>query len=85
MIIPLWTLLLVWGLFVGFVILLSLVNLFHLLHYGFWTFKSALFAFFYYGAVIIILFWAWRELGQFDWSQTLFTIGRPDLSLPTSL
>ena len=85
MIIPLWTILLLWAIFVGFTVLLSLVNLFHILHYGFWTFKSALFSLFYYGTVAIILFWAWQEIGQFDLSQPLFIIGKPELSLPTSL
>lgn len=85
MIIPLWTILILWCVFVGLIVLLSLFNLFHILHYGFWTFKSALFSFFYYGAVIIILYWAWTQIGQFDWATPLFTIGQPDLSMPTSL
>ena len=84
MIIPLWTILLLWAIFVGFTVLLSLVNLFHILHYGFWTFKSALFSLLYYGTVIIILFWAWQELGQFDLSQPLFTVGKSNFSLPAS-
>ncbi len=85
MIISLWVILIFWAVFVGITVLLSLVNLFHILHYGFWTFKSALFSFFYYGAVVIIIFWAWQELGQFDWSAPLFTFNKPDLNLPTSL
>lgn len=85
MIIPLWYLLIVWGVFVGLTVILSLANLFHILHYGFWTFKSALFSLFYYGAVIIILYWAWIHIGQFDWNQTLFTIGTPEFNIPTSL
>ena len=85
MAIPLWIILVLWGIFVGFTVLLSLVNLFHILHYGFWTFKSALFSLFYYGTVIIILYWAWLELGNFDWNQTLFTFGLPDFSKPPSL
>ena len=85
MTITLWFILILWGIFVGATVLLSLVNLFHILHYGFWTFKSAAFSLFYYGTVIIILFWAWQNLGQFDWNQALFTIGTPNLSLPTSL
>ena len=81
----LWHVLIIWGIFVGFTVLLSLVNLFHLVHYGFFSFKSALFSLLYYGAVAIILFWALQELGQFNGHQELFTIGRPNLSLPTSL
>lgn len=84
MVIPLWIILILWGIFVGATAILSLVNLFHILHYGFWTFKSALFSLIYYGVVIIILYWAWGELSQFDWNQPLFTIGTPDFSLPTS-
>lgn len=85
MIIPLWVILIIWAIFVGATVLLSLVNLFHILHYGFWTFKSALFSFFYYGVVIIVLYWTWGQLGNFDWSQPLFTFNKPELSLPTSL
>lgn len=85
MIIPLWTILILWALFVGATVLLSLVNLFHILHYGFWTFKSAVFALLYYGTVIVVLYWTWGQLGNFDWGQPLFTFGQPDFSLPTSL
>ncbi|MBI2552495.1 hypothetical protein HYW17_04325 [Candidatus Uhrbacteria bacterium] len=85
MTIPLWFILVLWGIFIGFTVLLSLVNLFHILHYGFWTFKSALFSLFYYGAVIIILYWAWTELGSFNWNQPLVTFGIPAFSIPASL
>ncbi|MDO8505793.1 MAG: hypothetical protein Q7S48_04425 [bacterium] len=81
----LWHILILWALFVGFTVLLSLINLFHLVHYGFWTFKSALFSLLYYGTVAIILFWAVTQILQLDFNQILFTIGRPNLSLPTSL
>lgn len=84
-VIPLWTVLLLWALFVGATVLLSLVNLYHLLHYGFWTFKSALFSLLYYGTVIILLYWTWTQFVQFDWSVPLFTIGQPNFSLPTTL
>ena len=85
MTIPLYFLLILWGIFVGLTVLLSLINLVHIVHYGFWTFQSALFSFLYYGAVIIILFWLWQQLGQFDFNQPLFIIGLPDLTLPASL
>lgn len=85
MVLPLWSILILWVIFVGATVILSLVNLYHLLHYGFWTFKSALFSFLYYGVVIIVLYFTWTQLGQFDWSQPAFTIGKPNLTLPTSL
>ena len=85
MIIPLWVILIAWSIFVGITILLSIANLFHILHYGFWTFKSAVLSLFYYGAVLIILYWVWTQLPQFDWQQTLFTIGTPEFNIPTSL
>ncbi|KKU11316.1 MAG: hypothetical protein UX17_C0082G0003 [Parcubacteria group bacterium GW2011_GWC2_45_7] len=85
MIIPLWSILILWAIFVGVTVLFSLFNLYHILHYGFWTFQSALFSFLYYGIVIIIIFWTLQQLPQFDWSQPIFTLGRPDLSLPDSL
>ena len=85
MIIPLWTILIVWAVFVGFTVLLSLVNLFHLVHYGFFTFKSALFSLLYYGIVAIVLFWAIQALAPFDFNQPAFTIGAPDTEFPVSL
>lgn len=85
MIIPLWIILIIWGGFITATVLLSLINLFHILHYGFWTFKSAVFSLLYYGTVIIVLYWTWGQLGNFDWNQALFTFNKPELSLPTSL
>lgn len=85
MIIPLWTILIIWGVFIAATVFLSLINLFHILHYGFWTFKSAVFSLLYYGTVIIVLYWTWGQLGNFDWNQAIFTIGTPNLSLPTSI
>ena len=84
MTIPLYYLLIPWAIVIGITVLLSLVNLFHLVHYGFFTFRSALFCMLYYGAVAIVLFWTFQELSQFDWHQVLLTIGKPDLSLPKS-
>lgn len=85
MVIPFWSLLVLWGVFVAVTVIFSLINLYHILHYGFWTFKSALFAFLYYGAVIIILFWAWQTIPQLDWSQPLFSVGKSSFTLPTTL
>ncbi len=82
MIIQLWVILIFWAVFVGFTVLLSLMNLFHLVHYGFFTFKSALFSFLYYGVVAIVLFWAVQQVMQFDFNQTVFTIGVPDTTFP---
>lgn len=82
MVIPLSVIIVVWAVFVGVMVLLSLINLFHLVHYGFFTFKSALFSLLYYGTVAIVLFWAIQALGQFDFNQPAFTIGVPDTTFP---
>ncbi len=85
MVIPLWVIIALWGVFIGLTVLLSLINLFHILHYGFWTFKSAIFSLAYYGSVIIILYWAWVQLGNFDWNQQFFSFDLPNFSAPPSL
>ncbi|MBI4135423.1 hypothetical protein HY477_01680 [Candidatus Uhrbacteria bacterium] len=75
MTIPLVFLLIPYAVIIGLVILFSFVNLYHLLHYGFFYFSAALFTYLFYGAVAIILFWAYQELSAVNWSSAVLIIG----------
>ncbi len=77
MTIPLVFFLIPYALIIGLIILLSFLNLYHLLHYGFFYFSAALFTYLFYGIVAIILFWTYQELNLVDWQNAFLTIGNP--------
>ena len=73
--VPLVLIVIPYAIVVGLALLISLVNLYHLLHYGFFDFEAALFTYFFYGFVIILMFWAWRELSAIDWASATLILG----------
>lgn len=76
MTIPLVLFLIPYAIIIGLIILLSLMNLYHLLHYGFFYFGAALFSYIFYGVVIIVLFWTYQELNIVNWQEAVLVIGR---------
>ena len=76
MTIPLVLFLIPYAIIIGLIILLSLMNLYHLLHYGFFYFGAALFSYIFYGLVAIVLFWAYQELNIVAWTQAVLIIGK---------
>lgn len=73
MTIPLWALLIPYGLVAALFVIFSFFNLYHLIRFGFITFGSALFFLIYLGASAIILMVTWSSLQGIDWSMPFFS------------
>jgi len=75
MILPLYLILIPYGLVLAVFVVFSLFNLFHLVRYGFWNFHSALFVLIYLFISAALLLWTWQVLADTDWSMPLTEIG----------
>lgn len=71
---PLWLLLIPYAIIFAIFIIFSLFNFWHLLRFGFFTFRAALFLIFYISTGLGIIFWTLQNLAGIDWIQPLFTL-----------
>lgn len=74
MTLPLYLILLPYGLILAIFVLFSLFNIFHLVHYGFWKFSSALFVLCYLFVNAAWLLWTYQALADIDWSMPITQI-----------
>lgn len=74
MILPLWSLLIVYGVILFIFVLFTLLNIVHILRYGFWNFPSALFVLTYLFLTAVLLLWTYQVLIEVDWFQPLYII-----------
>lgn len=75
MTIPLWALLIPYGIILVLFVFFTLMNLYHLVRFGFLTFGSVIFFLMFAGASAFVLVTAWQGLGSVDWNQPLFNFG----------
>lgn len=75
MTIPLVLFLIPYAIVIGLVIIFAIVNLYHLLHYGFFYFGAALATYVFFGIIAVVLLWAFQELSTVNWAQSTLTIG----------
>lgn len=74
MALPLWLILIPYGLVLVFFVVFSLFNIFHLVHYGFWKFSSALFVLCFLFISAAWLLWTYQALVDTDWQIPLTEI-----------
>jgi hypothetical protein len=74
MVLPLWLVLIPYGLILATFLLFSFFNLWHLFHFGFFTFSSALFVLAYLFISAALLLWTYQSLKEVDWSQPLYSL-----------
>lgn len=75
MTIPLWALLIPYGIILVLFVFFTLMNLYHLVRFGFFTFGAVMFFLMFTGASAFVLMTAWQSLGSVDWNQPLFNFG----------
>jgi len=67
----LWGLLIVYAIFLLIFIIFAIINLYHMIAYGFLTFESFFMTFIFLGGVILILFITYKLGIAIDWRQTI--------------
>lgn len=74
MIIPLYTLLIIYGIFLIVFCTFFAINFFHILRTGTTTLGSFIITFIIMALSVVTLYGTWYYLKQFDWQQPLFTL-----------
>ena len=80
-IIPLYALLVVYGLFLLACLGFFAVNVGNVIRSGTFTFANFLATFLFISGVAIVVWFTWYALQGVDWTQSLFSIGGTDLTI----
>ena len=72
MVIPLWSILIPYGLILLIFVVFSVFNLYHLFKFGFLNFSSVLFTLIFLFVSAALLLWTYQKLEFIDWYQPLY-------------
>lgn len=56
---------------VGIFLIISIINFYHIIRFGFLHWPSLVMTFVYLGLVVLIILFTFKTLGNFDWQEPL--------------